>query len=173
MHDSAILRSASRFFALLMVLIVCTTVRSEAQFANSRFGFGFNTMLSADHGLGLGFRGRISTPINADLSFAFDAGLTGFILGGSDDAVFIVDPQVSLIITLPGVEKAPYLLAGMGAFLDISKNDDSLTGPTVHFGIGKVHTLRESILFYELDPALIIGKDKVAVAIPFRIGIIF
>jgi len=29
------------------------------------------------------------------------------------------------------------------------------------------------VLFYEVVPALVIGAEKVAVAIPFRIGVIF
>ena len=173
MHDSAFLRGAVKKVAMLSLFVILTDTAVHAQLSESRFGIGFNTLLSAENGFGMGFRGRISTPINADLSFALDAGLTGFILGGRDDATYVVDPQISLIVTLPGVEKAPYLLAGMGAYLDPSDSGDVLTGPTIHAGIGWVRPLRESVLFYELDPALVIGKDKVSAAIPFRIGVIF
>jgi len=76
-------------------------------------------------------------------------------------------------VTLPGVEKAPYMLAGLGAYIDPNDNGETLTGPTLHAGIGWVKPLRESVLFYELNPALIIGRNKVAVGIPFRIGVIF
>jgi len=173
MHDSAFLRDTARKLALLGLFVLLFNTDSSAQLSESRFGIGFNTLLSADNGFGMGFRGRIATPINADLSFAIDAGLTGFILGGRDDATYVVDPQISLIVTLPGVEKAPYLLAGMGAYLDPSDSGDVLTGPTIHAGIGWVRPLRESVLFYELNPALVIGKDEVSAAIPFRIGVIF
>lgn len=169
MHASGILRG----IAVSVLVLMCSSSISFAQLSETRFGLGFNTLLSSEDGLGLGFRGRISTAINADLSFALDAGLTGFILGGRDDATYIIDPQASLIITLPGVERATYLIAGMGAYIDTSDNSDSLEGPTIHFGVGWVQTLRESVLFYEIDPALVIGRTEVAVAIPFRIGIIF
>lgn len=169
MHASGILRG----IAVSVLVLMCSSSISFAQLSETRFGLGFNTLLSSEDGLGLGFRGRISTAINADLSFALDAGLTGFILGGRDDATYIIDPQASLIITLPGVERATYLIAGMGAYIDTSGNSDSLEGPTIHFGVGWVQTLRESVLFYEIDPALVIGRTEVAVAIPFRIGIIF
>jgi len=145
----------------------------RGQLMDSRLGLGFNALLSAENGFGMGFRGRLSTPVNADLSFALDAGLTGFILGGRDDAIWIFDPQASVIVTLPGVEKAPYLLTGIGGYLDPSDSGDTLTGPTLHAGVGWVKPLRESVLFYEVVPALIIGAEKVAVAIPFRIGVIF
>lgn len=173
MDVSAILRNSFRIVVLLLLLATGSSRLASAQLENSRFGLGFNTLLSADNGLGMGFRGRVSTPINADLSFALDAGITGFILGGRDDATWVIDPQVSLIVTLPGVERAPYILLGMGAMLDPSDSGDTLTGPTLHGGIGWVKPLRESVLFYELDPALVIGRDKVSAAIPFRIGVIF
>jgi len=158
---------------LFAAALAIGTPDARAQLADARFGLGFNTLLSADNGFGMGFRGRLSTPINADLSFALDAGLTGFILGGRDDATWIIDPQASLIVTLPGVEKAPYLLTGIGGYIDPSDSGDTLTGPTLHVGVGWVKPLRESVLFYEVAPALIIGADKVAGVIPFRIGVIF
>jgi hypothetical protein len=40
-------------------------------------------------------------------------------------------------------------------------------------GIGWVRPLNETTLFYEINPALIIGESKSTVALPFRIGIIF
>lgn len=164
-----------RFLSTLLMLLLLggLSQQAHAQLENSRFGLGFNSLLSADNGFGMGFRGRLSTPINADLSFAVDAGITGFILGGRDDATWIIDPQASIIVTLPGVEKAPYLLTGIGGYLDPTDSGDALTGPTIHLGVGWVKPLRESVLFYELDPALIIGEDKVSAAIPFRIGVIF
>ncbi|NBW93796.1 MAG: hypothetical protein EBR20_05435 [Bacteroidetes bacterium] len=57
--------------------------------------------------------------------------------------------------------------------VDPSDSGDTLTGPTLHAGVGWVKPLRESVLFYEVVPALVIGAEKVAVAIPFRIGVIF
>jgi hypothetical protein len=168
------MRPAPFLSTLLMLLLLGgVSQQTHAQLADSRFGLGFNSLLSADNGFGMGFRGRLSTPINADLSFALDAGITGFILGGRDDATWIIDPQASIIVTLPGVEKAPYLLTGIGGYLDPTDNGDALTGPTVHLGVGWEKPLRESVLFYELNPALIIGEKKVSAAIPFRIGVIF
>ncbi|HMB90093.1 MAG TPA: hypothetical protein VKP65_04550, partial [Rhodothermales bacterium] len=86
--------------------------------AATRFGIGFNGLISTTDGLGLGIRSRISAPVNADLSFAADLGLTGFILQGRDDASYVFDPQVSAIVTLPGRrDKMPYILGGVGAYV--------------------------------------------------------
>jgi len=68
---------------ILTILGVCTSERTtQAQLASARVGLGFNTMLSSDDGLGFGFRTRIASPVNADLSFAFDLGVTGFVVEG-------------------------------------------------------------------------------------------
>lgn len=170
-----------RFFAfasLLALFSLLTLPLSDAQAQNirPRFGTGFNLLLSPSDGVGLGFRGRIATPVNQDLSLAVDLGFSGFIFGGRDDANYVFAPQLSSIITFPGrSDRAPYLLAGIGAYALISQGSDfdGEEGPTLHFGLGWVRTLAETTLFYEVNPALIIGDDVVDVIFPLRIGIIF
>ncbi len=146
---------------------------AHAQLANARLGIGLNTMLSSDDGLGIGFRGRMAAPINSDLSFAFDAGLTGFVFDGRRNATWIIDPQVSLIVTLEGQQRAPYLLTGVGGYIPVGEDNGTEGGPAIHAGVGWVKLLRESTLFYEIIPALVVGENSVSVSIPFRIGIIF
>jgi len=169
MHVSGILRR----FSLIIVFALLFSISATAQLSRPRFGIGFNTLLSSEDGLGLGFRGRMSSAVNADLSLAFDIGVSGFILNGRDDASYVVDPQASIVVTLPGIERASYFISGIGAYINTSSGDQNLEGPAIHFGVGWVSALRESVLFYEVVPALVIGKSDVAVAIPFRIGIIF
>ncbi len=171
-------------FALLLVALGSYHGEAAAQ-GTPRIGLGFNTMLSTADGLGIGLRGRASAPINADLSLGIDMGATGFILQGRDNATWVFDPQVSAIITLPSrSRKAPYYLAGVGLYIEMSPDnkdplgfDDSknerVSGPTIHGGVGWVQLLRETTIFYEINPAMIIGKDQVHLAIPVRVGIIF
>ena len=141
-----------------------------------RFGIGFNTVLSTSDGLGLGIRGRVAAPINNDLSFAAGVGITGFVLRGRDAATYVLDPQLSAIITLPSRGSgAPYIIAGIGGYfiLDSQNRSNDEGGPTLHGGIGWVRTLSETTIFYEVNPALIIGKKSIDLVLPFRIGIIF
>ena len=147
---------------------------ASAQPLSPRFGVAFNGMITTTGGvLGLGLRGRVSAPVNTDLSFALDVGLTGFVLRGRDDASYVFDPQVSAIVTLPGGRgRAPYLIGGLGAYVAF-ENENTEGGPTIHGGIGYVQSLRETTIFYELNPALIIGQEAIDVAIPVRVGIIF
>ena len=87
---------------------------ASAQSSNVIYGLGVGTIANTDDGLGFGVRSRISTPVNADLSFAVDLGVTGFFLEGRDGASFAFDPQLSAIVTLPGEGTAVYVLAGFG-----------------------------------------------------------
>ena len=147
--------------------------QATAQELRPRFGLGFNATLATTDGvLGLGLRGRISAPVNPDLSFAIDLGFTGFVLRGRDDATYVFDPQVSAIVTLGAQgNRSPYIIGGIGAYVPFDNADEG--GPTLHGGFGWVQTLQSTTLFYEVDPALIIGKTSVDLVLPFRIGIIF
>ena len=157
--------------AALSILLVVPS--SESQDLEPRFGFGFTGMVSTADGLGLGFRARASAPVSPDLSFAVDLGTTGFFLSGIDSSTWIFDPQVSAIVTLSGITKAPYLLAGIGGYIPVNDGSNSPGGPTVHAGFGYVRQLNQSSLFYEVNPALLLEQSKVELIIPFRVGVIF
>lgn len=164
------------FFGLLLLIGLLASAaprEAAAQTLEPRFGLGFNGMISTADGLGIGIRSRVSAPVNADLSLAVDLGLTGFILKGRDEATYVFDPQVSAIVTLPpSRNRAPYILGGLGAYVAFGE-DDTDGGPTIHGGIGWVQSLSETTVFYEVDPALIVGEKAVELVLPFRLGIIF
>lgn len=167
-------RPALWYLPVLFLLIVADVDVTRAQQLQPRFGAGFNAMASTVDGAGLGLRGRVSIPVNSDLSIGGDLGFTGFIFGGRRGATWIFDPQISAIITLPPSGRgAAYVFAGVGAYSPVSNQDDSESGPTVHFGVGRVVVLRETTIFYEINPALILGLDAVNLALPLRAGIIF
>lgn len=160
---------------LLFCFALASAGVSSAQQLNPRFGLGLNAMLSSADGFGIGIRGRASAPVNADLSLGADLGMTAFVLGGRDDADYIFDPQLSAIISLPPTRsRLTYVLFGVGGYIPVGDEDENADGgPTIHAGIGWVIQLQESSLFYEIDPALIIGEESADVAVPFRIGVIF
>lgn len=145
-----------------------------------RFGVAFNGLVSTLDGIGIGVRGRATAPVNADLSIGLDLGATGFVLGGRNDASYVIEPQLSVVINLPGQDfgrvqnsRSSYLLAGVGAYLPTGQEDGSKGGPTVHVGLGWVQTLTETQIFYEINPALVVARNNVGVAIPVRLGLIF
>lgn len=168
--SSARVALATAFLSVLFLLSIFRAAR--AQDSSLIYGVGMSSMVSTDDGFGLGFRGRVSTPINADLSFAADLGVTGFFLGGRDDSSFLFNPQISAIVTVPGERSAMYFMTGIGAYLSTGGDDGEYNGPTLHVGVGGAKPLRDTTLFYEFNPALVIKDDSIALVLPVRIGII-
>lgn len=158
---------------LCFVGIVAVPRQAYSQDLSPRIGLGVNGMVSTADGIGIGFRGRVSAPVNADVSLALDAGFTGFLLGGRRDASYVFDPQFSVIVNLPQQrDQLSYLLFGAGAYVPMGTSSSS-SGPTIHFGYGRVRVLQETSLFYEIDPAIVVAESRVDLIIPVRIGIIF
>ena len=162
---------ALRWLVAALFLVLPPSVR--AQRSGPTLGIGFNTVLSAKQGLGIGFKVRAARAVNSDLSLAVGTGITGFVLAGRDDASYLFDPQFSAIVTVGSdrPDESAYLIGGVGAYIPIK--DDYAGGPTIHGGMGWVRQLYETRLFYELNPQLIIGETAISIAIPFRIGVIF
>ncbi len=167
-------RAAALLFATLLFAFCGLSGPVQAQNVETRFGLGAGGLLSTENGLGLSAHGRLSAPISADLSLALDLGVTGFILGGTDDAVTVFMPQVSAIINLPmRAGRLSYILAGVGAHVPLANPDRTESGPTLHFGYGRVRALQQNSIYWEVDPALLVGPDNVDLLIPVRVGIIF
>ncbi len=160
--------------AALAALLMAAPTAHAQDAITPRFGLALNGLISFEDGLGLGLLGRASAPINADLSAAVDLGVTGFILQGRRDATYVVTPALSIIVNLPDYRnRLTYLTAGFGGYLPVNRDDETNGGPTFHLGVGQVMGLRETSLFYEVDPALIVAESKVSLALPFRLGVIF
>lgn len=147
-----------------------------------RFGAAFNGLVVIPDGVGIGIRGRAAVPVNSDLSMALDLGVNamGVLFGGRDNADWVVDPTVSVVINLPnaqvGGQRFSYLIAGVGGYFPTGDNADGdrlKGGPTIHAGLGWVTPLNETSVFYEVDPTLIIANSRTSVMIPIRVGLIF
>ncbi len=164
--------SLALLFAALM--LAAGAPAAQAQESNTRFGLGVGATASTVDGLGLGVRARVSAPLSRDLSLAADVGATGFILGGTEDAVTVLDPQVSAIINLPvRGDQLSYVMAGVGAHVPLANTERSESGPTLHAGYGRVYALQDNSIYWEVNPALLVGDDSVDLLVPVRLGIIF
>ena len=165
-----------RHFAFALCLSAAVLIPPSSalgQDRSPRFGAGTHLMLSTIDGLGLGLTGRVSIPVNGDVSLAIGSGITSFLFGGTEDAEWLLTPQVSVIVTLPGVIKAPYFTFGGGGYLPIGNPGSDRSGPAIHFGAGWVRPLSQSTLFYEIDPMLVLQASRIDLALPVRIGVIF
>jgi len=157
---------------ILATLFLITPDSTIAQGAGLVFGIGVQTQANTDDGFGAGLRGRLSAPVTADLSFAAGLGFSSHFLNGRNETVFSFDPQISAILTMPGVTSAMYFMAGVGVYLSTGGNNGDHNGPTLHFGIGGVRALKDGALFYEINPAVIIKNTSLALSVPIRVGII-
>ncbi len=146
----------------------------QAQTLTPRFGLAFQSILSLQDGLAIGFHGRAAAPINADLSIAFDLGAAGFVLEGRRNATYVVTPQLTAILNLPAYrDNATYIGAGFGYYAPVNRDDNTNGGPTFHVAYGWILGLRETSLYVEIDPALIVAQEGVSLALPVRVGAIF
>ncbi|PSQ74551.1 MAG: hypothetical protein BRD34_00305 [Bacteroidetes bacterium QH_6_64_77] len=145
----------------------------QAQEQQSRFGLGIQVLGStASNNLGPGLHFRASTPLNPDVSLAIGSGLTGFIFQGRDDAAFALDPKVSAIASFStNNTQATYALGGVGAYVPFG-DIDTESGPTFNLGIGRAWLLRESSVFFEFNPGLLVGEESTTLVVPLRVGII-
>ena len=161
--------------ALLSVLLGAATPRAQGA-APPRFGFGFDAVGAfpgqdlLPEGVAVGIRGRAALPVNADLSVAADIGLLANLWDGSADARYVLNPQTSVIVTLPSRGSIRYVLGGFGGFIPLEGGGG---GPTLHLGVGTAIPLRDTSLYLELDPSLLVGQDETTVAVAARVGVIF
>jgi hypothetical protein len=160
-------------FLLVFGLLVSLTGPVQAQEKQSRFGLGIQVLGStASDNVGPGLHFRASTLLNSDISLAVGSGLTGFIFGGRDDAAFALDPKVSAIVSLPTERtQSTYVLGGIGAYVPFGDTDTE-SGPTFNVGVGRAWLLKESSVFFEFSPGLLVGEKTTTLVVPLRIGII-
>ena len=159
----------------LLLMTACTGTAAHAQALNPRIGFGLTSTVTTDfdNPVGLGLLVRGSLPVNPDLSFAAGAGITGFVLGGRDDASYYVTPQVLAIITLSSTTpRSPYVLFGLGGYLPVGTNKNEDGGPTLHIGMGWAASLQHTSVYFEVAPSLTIAKDNSRLILPIKAGVV-
>ncbi len=162
------------FFLLLILCADCT--ETAAQDASTRFGLGAGVVINpsnrevSDDDLGVDLRGRISLPVSEAVSVAADIGT--FIFSHNDRTEFVLNPQVSLIVTLGGTRRFPYFMAGAGAVLPAEQDKESQLEVHVGYGWAWPFGTRMSA-FVEIDPLVAFRQEGIAVMVPVRGGFIF
>ncbi|GAB5535737.1 MAG: hypothetical protein Rubg2KO_19860 [Rubricoccaceae bacterium] len=164
---------------LSLALLLCTGLSTaSAQDATPpRYGVGFDFAFPVlgdellPDGLSIGLRGRGALPINADLSVAASLGLGAHLFADNEPTRYVLNPQASLIVMLPSEgASVRYVLGGFGGFVPLSGGQG---GPAIHGGYGMAFPLRQTSLFIEGNPSLIIGEEDTGVVLAARAGVIF
>ena len=150
--------------------------QSWGQDLSTRFGFGAGAVVNpsnreiTDDDLGLDLRFRISQPLNGRVSLT--AGVGVFVFSSGESREYVLNPQVSLIVTLRGEKRFPYLMAGVGGLFPDDQNRDGQL--TVHAGYGWAWPFGTRASFFaELNPMVAFREEGVALMVPVRGGLIF
>jgi hypothetical protein len=165
--------------APLLVLTAVLAASASAQDVGSvppRYGVGLDLSTAVfgqdliPDGAAVGLRARAALPVNADISVAASLGVASHLFDGRDDAALVLNPQASVIVTLPGDGAARYVLGGVGGFIPL---DEGGGGPALHVGYGIAVPLYQTALFLEANPSLIVGEDETTPVLAVRGGVIF
>lgn len=120
-----------------------------------------------------GFHLDAQLPITGGLSLVGGAGLSAYLLEGRTRGTYTFDPEMTLKVTLPSRSKgATTVFGGAGYHIPFGPVVEG-GGPTLHLGAGRIWTLRESTLFVDLVPTVVVRQQSVAVLMPLRAGVVF
>jgi len=160
-----------------LIVLACTTPRLAAQDNNTKFGLGVGLVANptdddlASDDVGLAVRGRISKPMNSDVSLAGSVGLYAFAFNGTDTADYILNPDLSLVVTLNGQSRFPYLLVGAGGLFPT--NGDKRARFEAHAGYGLAWPLTSVSVFLEVMPTIAFQESSTTFVVPLVVGMIF
>jgi len=152
-------------------------------------------LLAAGQACGQGwFRGRVSLQMEGstiEKSFApgmhFDAmmqvggqysvvvgtGVAAYVIEGRRSGTYTFDPTLTLQLTRPSRSLGANIISLGGGYHYSSGNRGIGWAPSVHLGIGRLWTLRESTLFVDLRPTAVIREGGVSMRLPLRAGVVF
>lgn len=170
---------ARRFPAIASLLSVLAAGPAAAQsyaLAPPRIGAGFEVYGALPNqtvlpeGVAVGLRLRAALPVNADLSVAGSLGVAAHLWDGAANARWVLNPQTSLIVTLPSRGSVRYAFGGFGGFLPL---DGGGGAPSLHLGAGTAIPLNDTSLFFEVNPSLLVGESETTAVVAARAGVIF
>jgi len=150
---------------------------ASAQETQAKFGLGVGLVANptddelANDDIGLSVRGRVSKPLNTDVSLAGSVGFYAFAFNGTNTADYIVVPELSLIVTLNGQTRFPYLLVGAGGLFPT--DGDQSARFAAHAGYGIAWPLTSVSVFFEAVPTIAFNESGTTFVVPVTVGMIF
>lgn len=145
------------------------------------------------HGQG-GFRGRVGLQVEGSTieeslapgihleakmqvagrySIIVGTGGAAYVLEGRRSGTYTFDPTLTLQITRPSRSLGANTFSLGGGYHYSSGNRGVGWTPSVHLGVGRIWTLRESTLFVDLRPAVLIREQSLSMRLPLRAGVVF
>lgn len=100
-------------------------------------------------------------------------GFAAYVLEGRRSGTYTFDPTLTLQITRPSRSLvANTFFVGGGAHYSFGDRGIGWA-PSAHLGVGRLWALRESTLFVDLRPTVIIREQGVSLRMPLRAGVVF
>jgi len=161
----------------LLTAVLGVTAQISAQDNNTKFGLGVGFVANptdddlASDDVGMAVRGRISKPMNSDVSLAGSVGFYAFAFNGTTTADYILNPELSLVVTLNGQTRFPYLLVGAGGLFPT--DGDKRARFEAHAGYGLAWPLTSVSVFLEVNPTLAFEESSTTFVVPLVMGMIF
>lgn len=156
--------------ALALLLLTTGIVRGQA--LRGRVSLQMHGS-SIQKTLGPGVQLDAQLPITGGLSIVGGGGFSAFLLNGRRSGTYTFDPQLTLKVTLPSRSKGATTIFGGGGYHVPFGTEARGNGPTAHLGVGRIWALRESTLFVELVPTLVIREEATSLLMPLRAGVVF
>jgi len=162
---------------VLLAMVAATASNTLAQDTRPKFGLGVGFVANptdddlANDDVGLAVRGRISKPMNSDVSLAGSVGLYAFAFNGTETADYVFNPELSLVVTLNGASRFPYLLVGAGGLFPT--DGDKSARFAAHAGYGIAWPLTSVSVFLEVTPTIAFQESSTTFVIPLMVGMIF
>lgn len=155
-----------------LALLVLTTGIVRGQALRGRVGLQMHGS-SIQKTLGPGVHLDAQLPIAGGVSIVGRGAFSAFLLNGWKNGTYTFDPELALKVALPSRSKGATTIFGGGGYHAPFGEEARGSGPTVHLGMGRVWALRESTLFVELAPTLVIREAETSLLMPLRAGVVF
>lgn len=156
----------------LLALLIFVAGSAHGQALRGRVGLqlkGSSPQKSVAPGLHL----DAQLPIAGGVALSAGGGFSAYLLKGRTKGTYTFHPEMALRVTLPSRSKGATTIFGGGGYHLPFGEDPTGADPTAHLGVGRIWALRESVLFVDLTPTLLIREESVSVLLPLRAGIVF
>lgn len=111
--------------------------------------------------------------LGGQYSLVVGMGGAAYVLEGRRSGTYTFDPTLTLQITRPSRSLGANTFSVGGGYHYSSGNQGIGWAPSVHLGIGRLWTLRESTLFVDLRPTAVIRGEGLSMRLPLRAGVVF
>lgn len=158
------------FLALLLLGLGAATVDGQALRGRLSVQMSANSVLQT---AGPGAQLRVHLPLFNNFAIGAGAGFSTYVLEGRRRGTYSFDPSGTLRLALPSRSLGTTTLLLGGGYHVPFGHKAVLAGPTFHTGIGRMWTLQETTLSFEVTPTAFVRPQRVSFLMPVRLGVIF